>query len=297
MYSDFSSIFRLILTEGHIFSEHAGLSGTKLRRVGAIQYAIHWLYGVSEPVILRIVNYILSIRFLTETVIGKKILYAIATVSWFFPHGIVVSTRAAESMVDFIERSEGPKGARIAVGPCVCQVALNRRQEPLMKDMVLLYGADIYYHLNMGYELIPAERAKEILRECDAAGLVHAVEFCMNSGKWVFVICNCDDKICVPTRVFLQTGKMLFPGPEIVAHEMSRCIGTEKCGKCMERCIAGANSVGGDSKVTVDFKKCIGCGLCVGTCRGKARTMAARKDYRHDHQVPAELLLAENEMT
>jgi NAD-dependent dihydropyrimidine dehydrogenase PreA subunit len=297
MHSDFSSIFQVILTEGHIFSEHAGLSGTGLRRVGPIQYAIHWLYGVSEPVILRIVNSVLSIRFLTETVIGKKILHAIAAVSWFFPHGIVLTTGAAEKMVDFIERTEGPKGARMAVGPCVCQVALNRRQEPRMKDMVLLYGADIYSHLNMGYELISAEKAKEILRECDAAGLVHAVEFCMNSGKWVFVICNCDDKICVPTRVFLQTGKMLFPGPEIVAHEGDRCIGTEKCGKCMERCIASAYSVGGNGKVTVDSEKCIGCGLCVGTCLGRARTMVARGDYRHDHQVPAELLLAENEMT
>jgi ferredoxin len=297
MHSDFSSIFQVILTEGHIFSEHAGLSGTELRRVGPIQYVIHWLYGVSEPVILRIVNYILSIRFLTETVIGKKILYAIAAVSWFFPHGIVLTTGAAEKMVDFIERSEGPKGARIAVGPCVCQVALNRQQEPRMKDMVLLYGADIYYHLNMGYELISAERAKEILRECDAAGLVHAVEFCMNSGKWVFVICNCDDKICVPTRVFLHTGKMLFPGPEIVTHERDRCIGAEKCGKCMERCIASANSPGGDGKVVVDSEKCIGCGLCVGTCRGRARTMATRDDYRHDHQVPAERLLPQNEMT
>ncbi len=297
IHYDFSSIFQVILTEGHIFSEHAGLSGTGFRRVRPIQYAIHWLYGVSEPMILRIVDYVLSIRFFTETAIGKKIFYAIAAVSWFFPHGIVLTTGAAEKMVDFIERSEGPKGARIAVGPCVCQVALNRRQEPHMKDMVLLYGADIYYHLNMGYELISAERAKEILRECDAAGLIHAVEFCMNSGKWVFVICNCDDKICAPTRVFLQTGKMLYPGPEIVAHERDRCIGAEKCGKCMERCIMGANFVGGDGKVEVDYDKCMGCGLCVGTCPGRARTMVKRDDYRHDHQVPAELLLAEDETT
>jgi len=297
MRSDFSSIVQVIFAEGHIFSEHAGLSGTGLRRVGQIQYALHWLYGVSEPVILRIVDSILSIRFLTETAIGKKILSAIAAVSWFFPHGVVLTTRAAEKMVDFIERTEGPKGARIAVGPCVCQVALNRRQEPHMKDMVLLYGADIYYHLDRGYELISAERAKEILRECDAAGLVHAVEFCMNSGKWVFVICNCDDTICVPTRVFLQTGRMLFPGPEIVAHEKNRCIGTEKCGNCLKRCIAGANSTGGNGKVGTNYEQCIGCGLCVATCRGRARSMVPREDYRHDQQVPAELLLAENETT
>jgi NAD-dependent dihydropyrimidine dehydrogenase PreA subunit len=292
---DLSSIFKVILTEGHIFSEHAGLADTRLKKVGPIQYAVHWLYGVSEPVILRIVDYILSVRFLTETVIGKKILYGIAAASWFFPHGIVVSTRATERMVDFIEHSEGPKGARIAVGPCVCQMALKRWQEPCKKDMVLLYGADIYYHLNMGYELISAERAKEILRECDAAGLVHAVEFCLRSGKWVFVICNCDDKICAPTRVFLHTGRMLFPGPEIVGHQKKRCIGREKCGKCMERCIFGVNSAGGDGKVVVDYKKCMGCSLCVPTCLGTARTMVKRDDYRHEHQVPAELLLAEDE--
>ncbi|MBW2595987.1 MAG: 4Fe-4S binding protein [Deltaproteobacteria bacterium] len=295
MKSDLSSIFQVILSEGHIFSEHAGFSGKKLRGVGPIQYAVHWLYGVFEPVILRIVDYVLSIRFLTKTVMGRKILYVIASISWFFPHGVVVTTAAAERMVDFVERTEGPKGARIAVGPCVCQMALNRWQEPSKKDMVLLYGADIYYHLNMGYELISAEKAKGLLREFDAAGLVHAVEFCLRSGKWIFVICNCDDKICAPTRIFLHTGKMLFPGPEIVNHDRKLCIGREKCGKCLERCIIGVNFVGDDGKVAVDYDKCMGCGLCVNTCPGKARTMVKRENYRHGHQVPADLLLGKTE--
>jgi hypothetical protein len=34
-----------------------------------------------------------------------------------------------------------------------------------------------------------------------------------------------------------------------------------------------------------------------GTSLGRARTMVPRDDYSHDHQVPAELLLGENEMT
>ena len=268
MGSDFSSILKVLLAEGHLFSEHAGLDGTGLRKVGPVQYAVHWLYGVSEPVILRVVDFILRRRFLTETPIGKKILYLIAAVSWCFPHGIVVTTEAACRMIDFVEETEGPKGARIAVGPCVCQRAMNRWQEPSKKDMVLLYGADIYYHLNIGYELITAPEAKEMLKAFNRAGLVHVIDFCLQSGKWTFVICNCEDKICAPMRVYLHTGRIILPGPEIITHDLSSCLGAEKCGKCIQRCIFGVNISASDQTITLDTSKCMGCGLCVDTCPG-----------------------------
>lgn len=291
MGPDFSSILKVLLAEGHLFSEHAGLDGTGLKKVGPIQYAVHWLYGVSEPTILRIVDWILRRRFLTDTALGRRVLYLIAAVSWYFPHGVVVTTDAACRMVDFIEETEGLKGARIAVGPCVCQRAMDRWQEPSKKDMVLLYGADIYFHLDIGYELITAADAREMLKEFDRAGLVHVIDFCLQSGKWTFVICNCEDKICAPMRVYLLTGKIILPGPELILHDAASCLGAEKCGKCIERCIFGVNSAGPDGTITLDTSKCMGCGLCVATCLGKARHMTHRPDYRHDHQIASEILL------
>ncbi|MBN2284779.1 MAG: 4Fe-4S binding protein [Deltaproteobacteria bacterium] len=290
MGTDFSQFVKIILSGGHLFSEHAGLSGTNLRRVGPVQYALHWLYGVSEPTILRIVDFILRQRLLTETRVGRCVLYLIAVASRYFPHGIVVTTAAAGRMVDFVLQMEGPRGARLAVGPCVCQRALNRWEEPVKKDMVILYGADIYYNLNIGYELISAEEGKKLLKECEDAGLVHVIDFCMRSGKWAFVICNCENRICAPTRVYLYTGQILFPGPEIVAHNRQLCLGPEKCGRCIKRCIFGVNFEN-DGRVDVNYAKCMGCGLCVTTCPAGARMMIERGDYRHDHQIPSDILL------
>ena len=279
-----------ILGAGHLFSEHSGMDGKGLRKVGPIQYAAHWLYGVSEPAILRAVDRLFSSRALTGTRAGRMVLRLIAWASRYLPHGVVVTTPAAERLVDFIVHTEGPRGARLAVGPCVCQRALNRWKEPCNKDMVLLYGADIYYHLNVGYKLLSPEEAKGILRECHAAGLIHAIEFCMQSGKWIFVVCNCDGEICVPTRGYFLTGRFLFPGPEIVAYDPARCVGEEQCGRCLDRCMFGANLVV-DGKISLDAGRCLGCGLCVSTCAGKARSMRERGDYGRDRQVPAEILL------
>lgn len=292
MNSSHSSKLLKAMMISHLFSENSGLRPEKrqLRRVGPVQYAVHWLYGVSEPAILRLVDWILSKKLFTETTIGRLALRLIALSSWYFPYGIIVTTEAAGNWIDFIVNSEGPKGARLAVGPCVCQKALNRWQEPIKKDLTVLYGADIYYHLNLGYELISAEQAKQLLRECHNAGLVHGIEFCLQSGKWHFVICNCDKEICAPTRVYLLTGKFHYAGPEIVAHDAPKCIGINECGRCLERCIYEANQPSGNS-IRFNGERCLGCGLCVTTCKGDARNMIVRTDYGHDHQIPSDVLL------
>lgn len=279
-----------LLSSGHIFSDHVGMSGNRIRRVGPIQYAVHWLYGVCEPTILRLVDWVLSQKVLTKTRFFRPLLKAVAAASRYFPHGVVVTTEAAGNLVDFIVNTEGPKGARLAVGPCVCQAALNRWKEPIKKDLVVLYGADIYYHLNRGYELISADQAKTLLHECHRAGLVHAVEFCFQSGRWTFVVCNCDTEICAPTRVYLLTGKFHYAGPEVARHDPEKCLGADACGRCLQRCIYGANRIAGDA-VRYDAEACMGCGLCVSTCTGRARHMTERRDYRHNQQIPATVLL------
>ncbi len=288
---DFSTLTS-ILSAGHLFSEHVGMDEKRLRKVGPIQYAIHWLYGRFEPNILRLGDFLLSTKSITDTRIGKLFIQAFASAQPYLPYGIIVTTEAAENMLNFVANTEGPKGARFALGPCVCQYALNRWKEPCKKDLVVLYGADIYVHLDRGYELVTVEEAKSMLRECHKAGLVHGVEFCLQSGKWTFVICNCDTKICLPTRLYFHTGKFHYAGPEIAGHDPSKCVGKKKCGNCLERCIYTANQALNDT-ITFDASKCMGCGLCVSTCIGEARAMKVRDDYRHNHQVAAEILLGQ----
>ena len=196
---------------------HVAFVGDKLVPIGRVHYVLHWLYGKYEPWILRLVDWFLCKKFITDTPPGRAFLTLLATTSHYLPHGIVVPTTSAVNLVRFIESLQGEANApKLAVGPCVCQMALNRWQEPSCKDIVVLYGAEIYLHLKMGYRIIDADEAVAILERCRDAGLVHSLDFCMQSGQWHFVICNCDREICVLVRTFLITGKMIYAGPLIV---------------------------------------------------------------------------------
>ncbi|MDD5713001.1 MAG: hypothetical protein PHY31_09645, partial [Smithellaceae bacterium] len=63
-----------------------------------------------------------------------------------------------------------------------------------------------------------------------------------------------------------------------------------KCGLCLQRCMFNVNSQHG-VRVTAKLGNCMGCGLCVGTCMGKARVMEPRKTFQHAHQIPVEVML------
>lgn len=275
---------------------HAGFDPEKrkLRDIGLFHYLIHLFYSFIEPkIILKLVDWLLEKKWLTTTRWGKKVMLYIAKASRDLPHGIVVTLEAAESVVDYLDQLKGPENGRFALGPCLCQLATCKWEEPLLKDIQFLYAKDMFMRLGLGYKIVSAEEVKVLLRKCNELGYVHALEMCRQSGKWLFCICNCEPRVCAPTRVFLLTGEMMWKGPEICVSDVNKCMGMEKCGKCIDRCIFDAN-VETDGIVSVNAEKCMGCGLCVSTCPGQARTMAVRDDYKHDHQVPAEILLGQS---
>ncbi len=280
-------VFTAMLLVGHM-----AFGGEGLVRAGRLHYLFHWLYGKYEPQVLRLVDWILQKKRLFANPLGRRIMSALAAMGHYMPHGIVVTTSAAANLVRHIESLPGGEdGPRLAVGPCVCQMALDRWQEPSCKDIVVLYGADIYLHLERGYRIIDAHEAVKILEQCRDAGLVHSLDFCMQSGKWHFVICSCDAEICVLARAYLMTGKMMYPGPHIVKQHRPRCRGEASCGWCVAACMFGANYARGGS-VFVDGEKCMGCGQCVRVCARKARVMTARGNYGHDRVIPSEILIS-----
>jgi len=270
---------------------HVAFGGDKLVPIGRIHYVLHWLYGKYEPWILRLGDWLLRKKFITNSQPGRVLFTLLATTSHYLPHGIVVPTASAVNLVRFIESLQGEENApKLAVGPCVCQKALDRWQEPSCKDIVVLYGAEIYLHLNLGYRIINADEAVAILERCRDAGLVHSLDFCMQSGQWHFVICNCDRDICVLVRTFQITGKMIYAGPLIVKQDKEYCLSPEACGHCVNICMFGANSIR-DQAIRVDGRKCHGCGQCVRVCRGKARELVRRARYAHENVIPAHVLL------
>ena len=217
------------------------------------------------------------------------------------PREVVVTAEAACRFIDFIYSQQLENdSARMAVTKCVCQTATNKFREPVEKDMALLYTADMYTSLRHTgikepYRLIEtAEEAKEMIRYFDECRLVHTVMYCHSSGKWTFVMCNCDDELCIPVKAY-KAGRrdQVLAGPEIVSLDREKCKGCDECGTCLDRCIFDCNTAGEDGRSTVDTSKCLGCGLCVSTCPTGARRMIRREDYEHEDKLTTRILLGE----
>ncbi len=268
------------------------LVGNELKTVTKMQKFQQWWYGYTEPLILRFADFMLR----TE---GRKKIYAKMSKPKSLPSGIIISTEAACRFIDFIygQKLENTT-ARMAVTKCVCQTALKQCAKPEKKDMALLYIADMYTTMkhtgiDEKFEVIEtAEKAKDMVKYFDECGLMHNVLYCHASGKWTFVMCNCDDKICVPFRSYMAgRSEEMSAGPEVVSFDSTKCVGQEECGKCLSRCILKATTLTADGKITVDATKCLGCGLCVSTCKGNARTMIERNNYKHEDVLTTKILL------
>lgn len=267
------------------------LDKDKTKEVSLGQKLGQWWYGVTEPYLLRFSHFMLTTPFRTKIYVKMKKPRSL-------PSGVIISTDAACRFVDFIYSSEsGNSSARIAVTACVCQTALKVCREPREKDMALLYAADMYTSWKItGIKekfrpIETAEEAKEMLRSFHRAGLMHNVLYCNSAGKWTFVMCNCDDEVCVPYRSYIAgRSEELAAGPEIIAYDSELCLGIEKCGKCFDRCILKAVGVK-DGKSAMEMKKCLGCGLCVSTCEGDARKLIPRTNYNHEDVITTRILL------
>lgn len=273
--------------------------------VPLLQYIIHYAYGISEPDIMRLSAKTLSeykgTDSLTKRTVLEKLLKTLENTSGngfkLMPHGLVLSRQAAANVIDFVYYVEGYRGGRLALGPCICELANQKYPpgviEPEFKDMTLYYASDIYTNLPFGHRAITAEEGKQVLEDMHQKGYIHNVFYMFGKKYGAFVMCNCDRDICTPvsaTRV-LGAGLNCSKGPEICLRDPSKCLGPEACGECLRRCPFGANKLV-EGKIVHDRSKCMGCELCVTTCKGKARKLEERRDYKLDDVMNRSLLLA-----
>ncbi len=262
-----------LVVVGHLFTSYGEVAPT-----GRIHYWVHTIYALFEPVVIKVADLMASNSFFTENPLGRGILWFVGKSNFLIPHGVVIPTGTAIRLIKDIHKYSGDD-AHIAVGPCVCQRVLERYSEPTCKDMTIWYGAEIYRRFfKEEYRLLSVDEAEAMLREFHRLGLTHVVEFCMQSRRWMFVLCSCDTEICCPTRLYNAVGVALYAGPYIARQDQEKCLGEDECGACLTRCNFSANQVS-QGKVMLDREKCMGCGLCVTTCQAKARGLEKREGY------------------
>ena len=90
--------------------------------VSMAQYILHYIYGANEPKILKLGGTAMSAYERTENPRVKEMLKEFMRTTqntsksgnYFLPHGIVLSRKAAENVVDFIYAVETRLGAHIS---------------------------------------------------------------------------------------------------------------------------------------------------------------------------------------
>lgn len=167
-----------------------------------------------------------------------------------------------EEMLDFIDK----QGKRpVYLNYCDCKMLTGECGAP--RQVCITYKNGINSFADRGLSVrIDAERAKQIVREADKAGLMHT---CNPNG-----ICNCCDDCCYLFRVQSRNGSYgVWPATDyMVSFDKDKCVG---CGLCAKRCRMKVFEINGDYPI-LNTTTCAGCGLCVNTCPGKALCLVRR---------------------
>ena len=153
---------------------------------------------------------------------------------------------------------------RVYLWPCDCRAIVSRCRKPM--NVCLRFVND----RGLGWE-ISRERAVEILRQTDKAGLMHTADLRERPGGTTS-ICNCCTDCCYPHLAAerLQTGDVWPLRRHVAAIDMDLC---KACGRCGLRCPFEAIVCRGDGRPVFDAGLCRGCGLCATGCSSDAIAM------------------------
>ena len=238
-----------------------------------------YLYGRMEPTILRLFNKLLSSKFFTHNRVGRAMIKLVAKMMWFLPYGVVLPYPLVEEIFE-----EFQKHSKIKAGRCPCKlVYADMYGRDKVEDFDLRTDINFFAGLSASeayekkhhsdYIEVDMEWLRKHFELFAKKGLVPTIYACCRSGQWMFVLCNCDKRYCVPLRAYLTWGEGVTKSPFYVEVDRAKCVG---CGKCINICPADAMISPGE----VDPEKCIGCGICIYHCEGNARRLVVREKYK-----------------
>ena len=165
------------------------------------------------------------------------------------------------------------EATNIAVTKCTCRLIMKKCDRPLEVCMQLNKGADYAIRRGTGRK-ITVEEAKQMLRDCEKAGLVHTTE---NKAGIGTVLCNCCECCCeaIPYMRHAATRGIVSPSRYRASVDQEFCTA---CGSCLDICPVDAIVIHEDSVAVIDGDLCIGCGLCAGICPSEALTLVQIRD-------------------
>jgi len=149
----------------------------------------------------------------------------------------------------------------IYLWPCDCRSIVGRCRRP--KDVCLRFEND----RGLGWE-ISTERAVDILRATDKAGLLHTADL-QDDVADTSSICSCCTDCCYPHLAAERLeATAVWPARRYVAR-IDRDLCTT-CGRCGRRCPFQAIVCRPDGRPEFDAALCRGCGLCATGCAAQA---------------------------
>lgn len=198
-----------------------------------------------------------------------------------------------ESIIELVKRAKVGQ-----IWPCSCK-SFRPSDDHIPRGTCMLIAEvaslddSITKYPDTGYMV--AEDILNKLKEFEDIGLVHQI-MCVSSpqGRKMYVLCNCDNKACVPMYIKTKYDIPMVRASGFVCEqtELEKCV---KCGKCAARCYFGAITYI-DGLPVLDENKCMGCGLCVTTCPSKIRQMK-RKATEPFHNYTEDQIKAHPERT
>jgi Pyruvate/2-oxoacid:ferredoxin oxidoreductase delta subunit len=152
----------------------------------------------------------------------------------------------------------------LAVTQCTCRVIAHKCDKP--KEVCLQVNNAARYTIDRGSgREVTKQEAIQILRTAEAEGLVHIT---MNKSQVGHYICNCCPCCCQTLPLMIEQGLMISAPSRYQAEvDPEQC---SFCQTCLDRCLFNAleeiTDTDGNEVMGVVADKCMGCGLCHGTC-------------------------------
>ena len=183
----------------------------------------------------------------------------------------------------FIDRSKH----HVIMNFCICRKSKNCKNYPQDFGCLFLGEAALNIDSKLGRR-VTTEEAKEYVKKCREAGLVHLIGRNKLDSVWLkakppeklLTICNCCECCCLwmmlPNLSKEISSKVTkLSGLEIKVTD--KCTG---CGECVKVCFVNAIEISyGKAQINID---CRGCGRCVDRCKFDAIEIYLEKNSLED---------------